>query len=145
MEKLTKYVIPLLLTVFIFVACGNTAQTEISDIEDNVWTMRTIQDTHTGKIIACDRQFSESFIEAETLDVILSANDGVIEIYDGTNNSKYYIDYKFTGATHTSRNYSLSSNTAHGYAVISYTETAYEKISVLIISIGGYTVNFYAK
>lgn len=145
MEKLTKSIIPLLLTIFIFVACGNTSRTEIPDIEDAVWTMSTVQDTHNGKIIACDQHFSVSFPEAETLDIILNANDGLIEIYDNTNNSKHYVDYKFTSASHTSINYSLSSNTANGYAVISYTETSHEKSPVLIISIGGYTVNFYAK
>lgn len=140
-----KKFISILCVITLFMSCAKLPLSDIPTIDDCIWVMNTVQDTaDNGSVIACNEIVSESYPEAWKLDVILSAADGTLEIYDRTNNLRFNIKYELTKNDIEVRNYSLLGEESGGYAILGKRQFANEpEIDILIIAIDRYVLNFY--
>ena len=134
-----------LLITFILLLCSCGAVKP--EIEDCEWKMRTIVHIQDGEA-AYDASAEEidGHPEAKIVEMTLVAKDGKITINDITNDKKYEGSYIVSGRNPKGTDYHITIDGKSGYATVAmttYTDGTEE--ATLPISIGGYSMYFYAK
>lgn len=143
--KLKKVLAALLSAVLLLVltACGSK---EAWYIESYDWELTLIQSTEDGSIIGCASEYYEAHKEIEELvvaDLVCTADGGNFTIADQTNNKSYHGNYEVSEESSKSTIYSITTTENTGTAVVSNTEhDDGTKTPTLIITIGGYSLNF---
>ena len=143
MKKIVSILLLAATLIFALSACGMGKP----KIEDYEWKMRTIAHIE-GEQLVYDAAAEESTThpEAKIIEMTLVAKDGKITITDITNNKTYEGSYTVSGRNPKGTDYHITIDGKSGYATVAMTTYADgTEEATLPISIGGYSMYFYAK
>ena len=116
-------------------------------IEDYNWVMTSVQSMETeGQAIAYGERGSSTLDTAKQIEMFCRAQNGKLTVTDQTNNKIYTGTYKFNGTDPQSSVYEVVIAGKEGMAVVAM--TTYHDGSqnpTFIISLGDYTINFFAE
>lgn len=132
----------LAMVVSCFVGCSAGEKVKITDHE---WQLSTAQNEN-GDVIVRSQDYSEVYTDAELKNVILTADENGFTINDLDTGESYSGEYKVENTGGEGVIYEITINGKTGYA--SCAPTTYKdgaKSDTLTMSIGGYSLTFYAK
>ena len=126
-------------------SCG----ADVLSIEDYEWKMRAVMNNdinvslNEDELVVAVGEVDDIHPNAQIVDLILVAKDGLITFTDATNNKKYSGTYKVQQKTPKGTDYEISINGITGYATVAPTEYyGGSEEPTLPISIGGYSLYF---
>ena len=144
-----KKVFAAMLSAVLLLALAACGSKEAWYIESYDWDLTLVQSNEDGSIIGCASEHYEAHKEIEGLivaDLVCTAGGGYFTITDQTNNKSYHGNYEVSEESSKSTIYSITTKENTGTAVVSYTEhDDGTKTPTLIITIGGYSLNFQSE
>ena len=143
MKKIVSILLLAATLIFALSACG-VGKPKIEDYE---WKMTTIAHVE-GEQMVYDAAAEESTAhpEAKIIEMTLVAKDGKITITDVTNGKTYEGTYIVSGRNPEGTDYHITIDGKSGYAGVAMTTYADgSEEPTLPISLGGYSMYFYAK
>lgn len=144
-----KKVFAAMLSAVLLLALAACGSKKAWYIESYDWDLTLVQSNEDGSIIGCASEHYEAHKEIEGLivaDLVCSADGGNFTITDQTNNKSYHGNYEVSEESSKSTIYSITTKENTGTAVVSYTEhDDGTKTPTLIITIGGYSLNFQSE
>lgn len=136
--------ISLILCILLVLLTG-CSKNNVPKIENHSWLMSTVQRADAeGQVIAYSTNDNSTMESAVHLELECTAKDGIITIVDKSNSKTYTGRYKLENADSQSTIYKIMIEETEGMAVVSI--TTYNDGSqkpTFIISLGGYTLNFF--
>ncbi len=143
MKKAILFLLPIILVFSCFFGCSS-----VPKIEDYEWVLHTvtvIQDSQ-AVVIAGKEEYLSIFADASFADMTLAAKDGALTLTDHANNKSYIGTYTRTEKTPRSSDYSLTIGNESGFATVAMTtDQDGSQTPTLPVSLGNYTLQFYAK
>ena len=142
MKKIVSILLLAATLIFALSACGMGKP----KIEDYEWKMRTIAHIEGEQLVYDAAEESTAHPEAKIIEMTLVAKDGKITITDITNNKTYEGTYTVSKKTPEGTNYHITIDGKSGFACVAMTTYADgTEEPTLPISLGGYSMYFYAK
>jgi len=133
-----------ILGLLFLAGCGHS---DVPQIDEYTWAMTTVQDTEEdGRIIAYGPGGSSAFDNAVEADLECAAKDGELSLIDKAAGRTYAGSYTRLSADSKSSVYEVTVDNVEGTAVSAL--TTYhdgDETPTLIISLGAYTLNFFAE
>lgn len=146
-----KKIVPVIVCVALILALGGCG-TEAITIENHTWELTFIQSAENGTILGCASDYYEDHKDIDNLIVVDLSCDApgayytegaYFTITDKTNHNTYDFNYEMQEGSSESMIYYVTSDSDTGMAVTSVTKIDDgTEIPTLIITIGGYTLNF---
>lgn len=137
------------LMVLLIAGIAGCGKEETVKIEKFDWNLTVVLSSEDGKVLGCAPEYYEAHKEDENIKEIeldCVASDGKYTIVDATNNTEYSGTYEIMEEDKESVIYSLTSEEGTGMAVTSITKSDDEsKTPTLIVSLGGYDLNFQSE
>lgn len=135
--------------IMIFTFALTACNTNVVQIEDYEWKMRTVMSNdiedaqYQDKLVIAVGEADELYPDAKIVDLTLIAKDGEITITDTTNGKTYNGTYEVQQKTPKGTDYEIIIDGVTGYAILSPTEY-YDgsEIPTLPINIDGYSLYF---
>ena len=144
MKKLTG-----LLAVITVLLCLSSCGADVLSIEDYEWKMRAVMNNNIpvsqteGEIVIAVGEDDYVHPNAKIVDILLVAKDGLITVYDTTNNKTYSGTYKVQQKTPKGTDYEITIDGNTGYATVAPTEYyGGAEEPTLPINIAGYSLYF---
>ncbi len=144
MKSKVIYIV-LIITIALFCTVG--CQANVVKIEEYEWELVRVLvlENESVKIMASNEE-NDILDGAERVDMTLKAENGKITITDHINNHTYLGTYERTQTTPQSTDYTLIIDGQKGHATVAMTTYADgTQTPTLPISLGDYTLQFYAK
>ncbi len=144
MKSKVIYIV-LILTIALFCTVG--CQTNVVKIEEYEWELVRVLvlENESVKIMASNEE-NDILDGAERVGITLKAENGKITITDHINDRTYLGTYERTQTTPQSTDYTLIFDGQKGHATVAMTTYADgTQTPTLPISLGDYTLQFYAK
>lgn len=136
-----------LLIILLLLFLIGCSRSNVPKIEDYNWVMTSVQSMETeGQAIAYGERGSSTLDTAKQIEMLCRAQNGKLTVTDQTNNKTYTGTYKFNGTDPQSCVYEVVIDGKEGMAVVAM--TTYHDGSqnpTFIISLGDYTINFFAE
>lgn len=128
--------------VLLFSGCGKA----VPKIDDYTWEMTTVQSVEKdGQVIACGKDEGGGLGDALPVELLCTAEAGMITIRDETNGQVYNGGYSVTEDNPDSVIYQVTVGESNGVAVTALTTYhGGDTRSTLIMRFGDYTLNFMA-
>lgn len=136
-----------ILTLVVAFALSGCSSKDTIKIESNTWTMTTIQSGNAdGQVVAYGADGSSTLETSVLVQLECKAEKGVLTLTDSTKNQTYTGSYKVIDTNPDSVIYDVEIGNIKGNAVSALTTYSNEKSKpTLIITLGDYALNFFAK
>ena len=134
------------LMMLMLVGMAGCSKEEVVKIEGYDWNLTFVLSSEDGKVVGCAPEHYEAHkddVNIQEMDLDCVVLDGTYTIVDATNNAEYSGTYEIMEEDEESVIYTLTSENETGMAVTSITkDDDGNKTPTLIISMGGYDLNF---
>ena len=134
------------LVIILVMLLSGCCNDEVPIIDDYKWVIASVQSTEDGSVIACGEEMISSFETAKQVDIVCSADGGILTLCDIGNDNTFTGEYVFEGGDSRSNIYKVTLNGKSGTAVAAM--TTYSDGSqrpTFIIDFQNHVLNFIAE